>query len=309
MTARPKCTIHDHHYGWDNSLPPALEVESGETIEFEVIDSGGGQFTPTSTHADVTALDFSKINPVTGPVYVHGAEPGDALQVDMLEFRPSGFGWTAIIPGFGLLADEFADPYLKLWQYGDRSAEFLPGIQVPVRPFPGTIGNAPAEAGPHSIVPPRSVGGNMDIRDLTAGSTLHLPVAVSGALFSVGDTHAAQGDGEVCGTAIESAMHVTLRFTLKKAAHLKTPRFSTPGPVTGHIDQMGYQVTTGIGPDLYAAAQDATRSMVDFMTSEYGLSPQDAYLLCSVAADLRISEIVDAPNWLVSLYLPRSIFT
>ncbi|WP_420596627.1 acetamidase/formamidase family protein [Deinococcus sp.] len=308
MTAKPKCTIHDHHYGWDNSLAPALEVESGETIEFEVVDSGGGQFTPTSTSADVTALDFSKINPVTGPVYIHGAEPGDALQVEIVEFKPSGFGWTAIIPGFGLLAEEFAEPYLKLWNYDNTSAEFLSGIHVPVRPFPGTIGNAPAEVGHHSVVPPRAVGGNMDIRDLTAGSTLHLPVAVPGALFSVGDTHAAQGDGEVCGTAIESAMHITLRFTLQKAAHLKTPRFSTLGPVTGHIDQKGYQVTTGLGPDLYAAAQDATRYMIDLMTAEYGLSAQDAYLLCSVAADLRISEIVDAPNWLVGLYLPRSIF-
>ncbi|TSA81804.1 acetamidase [Deinococcus detaillensis] len=309
MTARPKCTIHDHHYGWDNSLAPALEVESGETIEFEVVDSGGGQFTPASTSADVTALDFSKINPVTGPVYVHGAEPGDALQVEILEFRPSGFGWTAIIPGFGLLADEFSEPYLKLWNYTDTSAEFHHGIQVPVRPFPGTIGNAPAEAGHHSVVPPRAVGGNMDIRDLTAGSTLHLPVAVKGALFSVGDTHAAQGDGEVCGTAIESAMHITLRFTLKKAAKLRTPRFSTPGPVTAHIDQKGYQVTTGIGPDLYAAAQDATRNMIELMMAEYALSAQDAYLLCSVCADLRISEIVDAPNWLVGLYLPKSIFS
>ena len=309
MTAKPKCTIHDHHYGWDNSLTPALEVDSGETIEFEVVDSGGGQFTPSSTSADVTALDFSKINPVTGPVYVHGAEPGDALQIDILEFRPSGFGWTAIIPGFGLLADEFAEPYLKLWKYNERSAEFHHGIQVPVRPFPGTIGNAPAEAGHHSVVPPRSVGGNMDIRDLTAGTTLHLPVAVKGALFSVGDTHAAQGDGEVCGTAIESAMHITLRFTLRKGANLKTPRFSTPGPVTSHIDQLGYQVTTGIGPDLYSAAQDATRQMIDLMMAEYDLSAQDAYLLCSVAADLRISEIVDAPNYLIGLYLPRSIFS
>lgn len=308
MTARPKCTIHDHHFGWDNRLPPQIEVEPGETIEFEVVDSSGGQFTEVSTHGDAAVLDFAKLNPVTGPVYVRGAEPGDALSVDILEFRPSGFGWTAAIPGFGLLTEDFPEPYLKLWRYGEQTAEFLPGIEIPVRPFPGTIGNAPGEPGHHSVVPPRTVGGNMDIRDLTAGATLHLPVAVPGALFSVGDTHAAQGDGEVCGTAIESAMHVTLRFGLQKGANLKTPRFTTAGPVTSHLDQQGYQVTTGIGPDLYAAAQDATRAMLDLMASEYGLSPLDAYLLCSVAADLRISEIVDVPNWLVSLYLPRGIF-
>ncbi|WP_102124809.1 acetamidase/formamidase family protein [Deinococcus planocerae] len=308
MTTRPKCTIHDHHFGWDNSLPPKLEVEPGEVIEFEVVDSSGGQFTRASTHNDVSVLDFAKVNPVTGPIFVRGAEPGDALTVDILDFRPSGFGWTAAIPGFGLLSDDFPEPYLKLWHYGETTAEFLPGIEIPVRPFPGTIGNAPAESGHHSVVPPRAVGGNMDIRDLTAGSTLLLPVAVPGALFSVGDTHAAQGDGEVCGTAIESAMHVTLRFGLQKGANLPTPRFSTPGAVTSHIDRMGYHVTTGIGPDLFAASRDATRFMVDFMAGEYGLNPVDAYLLCSVAADLRISEIVDAPNWLVSLYLPRAIF-
>ena len=308
MTAKPRCTIHDHHYGWDNRLAPALEVESGETIEFEVVDSGGGQFTPASTAADVTALDFSKINPVTGPVYVHGAEPGDALAggdsgIPALRVRLDGHHSRLRAAG-GRIRRAASQAVAVQRQVGGVS----PGISVPVRPFPGTIGNAPAEPGHHSVVPPRAVGGNMDIRDLTAGSTLHLPVAVQGALFSVGDTHAAQGDGEVCGTAIESAMHITLRFSLKKAAHLKTPRFSTPGPVTGHIDQQGYHVTTGLGPDLYAAAQDATRFMIDFMTAEYGLSAQDAYLLCSVAADLRISEIVDAPNWLVGLYLPRSIF-
>lgn len=309
MTPRPKCTIHDHHFGWDNSLPPQLEVEPGEIIEFEVLDSSGGQFTQSSGHADVSVLDFAKVNPVTGPVFVRGAEPGDALRVDILEFRPSGFGWTAAIPGFGLLTQDFPEPYLKLWHYGRETAEFLPGIEVPVRPFPGTIGNAPAESGHHSVVPPRAVGGNMDIRDLTSGTTLLLPIAVPGALFSVGDTHAAQGDGEVCGTAIESAMHVTLRFGLEKGAGLRTPQFSTPGTVTSHVDHKGHHVTTGIGPDLYVAAQDATRGMIDWLTREYSLTPTDAYLLCSVAANLHISEIVDAPNWLVSLYLPRGLFT
>lgn len=303
-----KCTIHDHHIGWDHDLPPAVTVTPGETVAFEVLDASGGQLGPGATLDDLKALDFGKVNPVTGPVYVEGAEPGDALIVEILEFVPSGVGWTANIPGFGLLADEFPDPYLKLWTYTADRAEFLPGIQIPVRPFTGTIGNALAEAGQHSVVPPRRVGGNMDIRDLTAGTRLLLPVEVPGALFSVGDTHAAQGDGEVCGTAIESAMQVTLRFGLQKAAHFSAPRFRTAGPVTRHIDALGYDVTTGLGPDLYAASRDAVRAMIDHLGREYGLGPEDAYLLCSVAADLRISEIVDAPNWLVSLYLPRQVF-
>lgn len=304
-----KCTIHDHHVGWDNSRPPALHVTPGETVEFEVMDASGGQLNAQSTLEDLKTMDFGKVNPVTGPVFVEGAEPGDALVVDFVNFRPSGLGWTANIPGFGLLADELTDPYLKLWQYSEAGAEFLDGIRIPYKPFTGTIGNAPAEAGLHSVVPPRRVGGNMDIRDLSVGTRLYLPVEVPGALFSVGDTHAAQGDGEVCGTAIESAMHVTLTFNLVKGAKFSAPRFRTPGPVTRHVDERGYDVTTGIGPDLFRAAQDATRAMIDHLGREYALEPYDAYLLCSVAADLRISEIVDAPNWLVSLYLPRAIFT
>ena len=308
MTRNVKCTIHDHHLGWNNSLKPSVTAQPGEIISFEVLDASGGQLGKNATLDDLKGLDFGKVNPVTGPVYLEGAEPGDALVVDILEFVPSGVGWTANIPGFGLLADEFKDPYLKIWNYDANFAEFLPGIRVPVRPFPGTIGNAPGEPGHHSVVPPRRVGGNLDIRDLTAGTRLWLPVEVTGALFSVGDTHAAQGDGEVCGTAIESAMQVTLKFDVVKGANFSAPRFRTPGAVTRHIDEKGYDVTTGVGPDLYAASQDALRAMIDHIGSEYKLEPYDAYLLCSVAADLRISEIVDAPNWVVSLYLPRSIF-
>lgn len=308
MTHKVKCTIHDHHLGWDHSLKPSVVAQPGDTISFEVLDASGGQLGKNATLDDLRALDFGQVNPVTGPVYLEGAEPGDALVVDILEFVPSGVGWTANIPGFGLLADEFKDPYLKIWNYDANFAEFLPGIRVPVRPFPGTIGNALAEPGLHSVVPPRRVGGNLDIRDLTAGTRLWLPVEVAGALFSVGDTHAAQGDGEVCGTAIESAMQITLKFDLVKGANFSAPRFRTAGPVTRHIDAKGYDVTTGVGPDLFSGAQDALRAMIDHLGREYRLEPYDAYLLCSVAGDLRISEIVDVPNWVVSFYLPRAVF-
>ncbi len=178
---------------------------------------------------------------------------------------------------------------------------------MPLKPFTGTIGLAPAAAGLHSIVAPRRVGGNMDIRDLSAGTELFLPVEVAGALFSVGDTHAAQGDGEVCGTAIESPMRVTLRFDLLKSEPLAFPRFRTAGPVTRHLDAAGYEVTTGIGPDLMQAARAALRSMIDLLCRPHGLPAIDAYLLCSVCGDLRISEIVDVPNWTVSFYFPRTV--
>jgi acetamidase/formamidase len=301
---------HQHHFGWDNSLAPALTIAPGESVEFDVTDAGGGQLSPGSTAEDILRFDFDRVNPTMGPVFVDGAEPGDALEVTFLSFVPSGWGWTANIPGFGLLADAFPDPALHLWKYDAADlapALYGPGGRVPLKPFTGTIGVAPAEPGRHSVVPPRAVGGNMDVRDLGLGTVLRLPVAVPGALFSVGDTHAAQGDGEICGTAIESPMRVGLRFDLIKGAGLETPQFTTAGPVTRHLDGKGYEVTTGIGPDLMAGARDAVRRMIDLVSARHGMSAVDAYMLCSVAGDLRISEIVDAPNWVVSFYFPRVV--
>jgi len=305
-------TIHDyaHHFGWDNSLPPAMTIEPGETIEFQTIDASGGQLSHASTVADVAALDFGKINPVNGPMYIEGAETGDSVKVTLLNFNMAGWGWTANIPGFGLLADQFLEPALHIWKFDAGSlapAMYGPGGHVPLKPFCGTIGVAPAESGLHSIVPPREVGGNMDIRDLSAGTEIYLPVEVKGALFSVGDVHAAQGDGEVCGTAIEAPAVITARFDLIKGENLAFPRFTTQGPVTNHFDAKGYEVTTGIGPNLMEGARGAVSGMIDLLGKRFNMSAIDAYMLCSVCADLRISEIVDQPNWVVSLYFPRVV--
>jgi len=302
---------HQHHLGWDHALAPVLRIAPGTSVEFEVLDAAGGQLSPESTVASIASLDFGRINPVAGPIYVEGAEPGDVLKLTLLSFKPSGWGWTANIPGFGLLADEFPEPALHLWSYD--AATLAPALygrwgRVPLKPFTGTIGVAPAAAGLHSIVPPRRIGGNLDVRDIAVGTQLYLPVEVAGALFSVGDTHAAQGDGEVGGTAIESPMDVAIRFDLLKQTPLAYPRFTTPGPVTRHLDGKGYEATTGIGPDLMLAARDAVRGMIDLLGRQQGLPAIDAYLLCSVCGDLRISEIVDLPNWVVSLYFPRIIF-
>ena len=306
-------TIHGrhHHFGWDHSIPPVKKVAPGTTLEFECVDAGGGQVTKESKAADLTGLDFARVNPVTGPIFVDGAKPGDALKVTIGEFMPSGFGWTANIPGFGLLADQFPDPALYLWSYdkgASQPALFTNNARVPLKPFAGTIGLAPAEPGLHSVVPPRRVGGNLDIRDLASGTVLYLPVEVEGALFSIGDTHAVQGDGEVCGTDIESPMNVSLTLDIERGANLESPRFTTPGPVTRHLDAKGYEVTTGIGPDLMTGARDAVSRMIDLIGKRHGLAPVDAYMLCSVCADLRISEIVDQPNWVVSFYFPRVVF-
>ena len=311
-------TIHgaQSHFGWDNALAPVQTVAAGSTILFCCRDSSGGQLGPSSTLADVTGLDFSKVNPVCGPIFVDGAMPGDALKITIGDFTPQasagrGWGWTANIPGFGLLTDQFPVPALHIWDY-DASAMtpalFGEHARVPLKPFAGTIGCAMAEPGLHSVVPPRRVGGNLDIRDLAAGTVLYLPIEVAGAMFSVGDTHAAQGDGEVCGTAIESPMDVVLTLDLVKSANLKTPRFTTPGPVTRHLDAKGYEATTGIGPDLMTAARDAVSGMIDHLCATRGIPAVDAYMLCSACGDLRISEIVDMPNWVVSFYFPRMVF-
>ena len=311
-------TIHarSHHFGWDNSFSPALRAAPGETVLFQCLDSSGGQLGPRSTVRDVGALDFGRINPVSGPVFVDGAKPGDVLKVTIEGFTPqeregAGFGWTANIPGFGLLADQFTEPALNVWKFDAASLEpalYGRSARVPLKPFAGTIGNAPAEAGHHSVVPPRRMGGNMDIRDLAAGTVLYLPVEVEGALFSVGDTHAAQGDGEVCGTAIESPFDVVLTLDVIRGQPLKTPRFTTPGPVTRHLDARGYEATTGIGPDLWAAARDAVANMIDLLGATQKLDPVDAYMLVSTCGDLRVSEIVDMPNVVVSFYVPRVVF-
>lgn len=276
------------------------------------MDSSGGQLGAGATLESLKDLDFGKINPVSGPVYVEGAMPGDALKVTLRRFVPSGLGWTANIPGFGLLADQFPDPALHMWSYDANAmtpALYGPGGRVPLKPFAGTIGVAPAAPGLHSVLPPRNVGGNLDIRDLSAGVTLYLPIEVEGALFSIGDTHAAQGDGEVCGTAIESQMNVEATIELVKDARLKSPRFTTTEPVSRHLDGAGYEVTTGVGPDLMTGARESLMRMIDLLGDEHGMSPVDAYLLCSVCGDLRISEIVDMPNWVVSFYFPRIVFS
>ncbi|MFN4140459.1 acetamidase/formamidase family protein [Aestuariivirga sp.] len=308
-----KHTIHQHQQNlcWDNSIKPAMTVAPGDTIEFRDIDATCGQITAKSTVGDIATLDFSRINPIAGPIYVDGAEPGDALKVTLLGFQSSGWAWTAIVPGFGLLADDFPEPALNIWSYDksfSQSALYGPGAKVPLKPFCGTIGVAPAESGKHSTIPPHSAGGNMDIRDLTVGVELYLPVKVKGALFSIGDTHAAQGDGEVCGTAIESPMSVAAKLELVKGANLRFPRFRTSGPVTRHLDAKGYEVTTGIGPDLMEATKNAVRGMIDLLGQQHNMNAADAYMLCSVCADMRISEVVDQPNWVVSCYLPRIVF-
>jgi acetamidase/formamidase len=309
-------TIHIHrdqwHLAWDHSIPPIASLPSGETVSFDLLDASCGQIVEESTVEALRTLDFSRVDQVNGPIYIEGAQPGDTLEVELVDLQPATWGWTGIIPGFGLLADDFPEPALKIWQLeggADGWAEFAPGIRVPLAPFCGEIGLAPAAAGPLSTIPPYRHGGNMDTKHLTNGTRLFLPVEVPGALFSIGDGHAAQGDGEVCGTAIETPMRATVRLTVRKDIQVPEPQFLTPGPLVQRTNTAGYYATDGIGPDLMEAARNAIRHMIDYLQRTYGLSRPEAYMLCSVAVDLKICEIVDAPHWVVSAFLPLSLFS
>ena len=296
------------HLAWDRSIEPVATVASGSIVEVDALDASGGQITPASTVTDLANLDFSRVDQVNGPIGVAGAEPGDTLEIELLEFQPADWGWTASIPGFGLLADDFPDAALRITRIEAHHAEFLPGIRIPLAPFCGEVGVAPPTEGAHSTIPPDVHGGNMDTRHLTAGTTLYLPVFATGGRLSLGDGHAAQGDGEVCGTAIETPMRVRLRVNVRKNLHLTGPEFLTAGPLATGTNIGPYYATDGIGPDLMTAARDAVRRMIEYLGREHGLAPVDAYMLHSVACDLKISEIVDAPNWIVTSYCPLSIF-
>jgi acetamidase/formamidase len=306
-------TLHDLRpdafaYAWDNSIEPALEIESGETVLLHVRDASDEQIGPASTADAVATLDFEKVNPVSGPVYVKGAETGDTLAVELLEFEPPSWGWTAIIPGFGLLTEEFPDPWLRISQVADGFVRFSDRVTLPFRPFPGTLGVAPEEPGPHSIVPPSRWGGNMDTKHLNPGTTLYLPVGVAGALFSLGDTHAAQGDGEVCGTAIETAMDVVLRLSVRKDVRVDAPHYDVPAGAIVEHERSAYHVCTGVGPDLMEAARDAVRATIGWLGENEGLGREEAYAVASVGCDLRIHELVDVPNWVVGCFIPQAIF-
>jgi acetamidase/formamidase len=297
------------HAFWDNSYPPRLRIQPGDTVVFETLEASANQVRPQSSHDAVAHLDFGVIHPLTGPVYVEGAEPGDGLSVEITSLKHKGWGWNAVIPGFGLLGDDFPNAYLHHYKLTGGRCIFRDDIVIPYEPFCGVMGVGPKEPGRVNTIPPRQNAGNVDIRHLTPGTKVTFPVLVPGALFSCGDCHSAQGDGEVNGTGIETPMTVTLRFRLLKGANTPELRFITPpGKKLTVADEGGYFVTTAHGPDLFKDAQQAVRYMIDYLASEYTMTREQAYCLCGAAVDLKISEIVDAPNWIVSAYLPLSLF-
>ncbi|MGH3390666.1 MAG: acetamidase/formamidase family protein [Actinomadura sp.] len=350
------------HNRWHPDIPPVVRCEPGDEVVMETRDALDGQLGPSSTAETVGAANLDVVHPLTGPVFVEGAEPGDLLEVEILEVAPDAFGFTMQAPGFGFLRDEFPEPYLVRWTMADgwATSADLPGVRIPGAPFMGTIGLSPghdalrritereqaaldgggfvlppSEAGavPSEpaiaatalrTVPPREQGGNVDIKQLTAGTSLFIPVDTPGGLFSAGDAHFAQGDSETCGTAIEMKATLRVRFAVHKGEArekgITDPRFSRTEywVAPEYAAPRRFYATTGmsisrdggtvLAEDATLAARNALLNMIDHL-GERGWSRQQAYAICSVAVDLKISQLVDVPNFLVSAFLPLDIFT
>lgn len=345
------------HNRWHPDIAPVAVCAPEDTVVLDTRDAADGQITPSSTLSELGRLDLFRVHPLTGPVFVDGAQPGDLLEIEVEDLTPGGFGFTAVTPGFGFLRDVFADPFLVRWRLEDGVAvsENLPGVAIPAAPFLGIVGVAPDHAllalsrrreeeavargdfaapptAPDSAVPvgpagrdglrtgpPRENGGNLDVRQLGVGARIQLPVFVEGALFSVGDAHFAQGDGEVCGLAIETTATVRLRIGLDRGGarrgNVTQTRFTFLDRAAVH--DRPYFVTTGLSiadgtvslsENTTTAARNALLDMIGYLTGR-GFTREQAYVLCSVAVGLRISQIVDVPHATVCAVLPLDIFT
>jgi acetamidase/formamidase len=294
------------HSAWDRSLQPRLHVTPGDEVQIECVDASGGQVAPGMALAEYLKIDRTRIHALTGPISIEGAEPGDALQIDVLATRHSGWGWSSIVEGLGFLKERFHEPYLFHWSLeGEQTRSLAPAV-VPVRPFLGVMGVARADDGSFRTRPPGPFGGNLDVRELCAGSTLYLPVYNSGALFSCGDGHAAQGDGEVCINGIECPLDVTLRFKLHKRRPLAGPIVESSERAAPDSTSDAWIVIES-GVDIAATARAATSRMIDLLVTHWGFSTVHAYLLCSVALKLRLSQVVNEPMFTVSGAISKQI--
>ena len=293
------------HSRWNAALAPAIGIRSGDTVHFRCRDSSDGQITRQSTVADFVRMDRERVHALSGPVFVEEARPGDVLQIDVLDVRHAGWGWSSIVGGLGLLDARFREPYLFIWKLEEDFTASLVPARVPLRPFCGIMGVAPAEDGEFRTRPPGPFGGNLDVRELTRGATLYLPVFRPGALFSAGDVHAAQGDGEVCINGIEMPATVSLRFTVRRDFSLTAPMAETPA--SPPVRSSGEWLIIEAHENALQAAATATSRMVDFIAGRWGISPENAYLLCSVAMSLRLSQVVNRPMITVTAALPKDI--
>ena len=296
------------HSRWNRAIPPRLTIAPGDTVHMECVDSSGAQVHPKMTLDGFLKIDRGLIHALTGPIFVEGAEPGDVLQIDVLEVAHKGWGWSSVIGGLGFLKQRFSSPFFFTWELENAVSRSLAPAVVPLRPFCGVMGVARAEDGEFRTRPPGVFGGNMDVRSLCAGSILYLPVFNRGALFSAGDAHAAQGDGEVCINGIECPADVTLRFHLHKRKHLPGPIVESSASRTRIVEEDAWMVVES-DPDAVAAAAAATSRMIDLLIDRWGFSDVHAYLLCSVAMNLRINQVVNEPIFTVSAVMPKEILS
>ena len=302
-TPAPEYTLgsENTHNRWSSTIPPQLTVPSGAVVEVFTKEASDGQITEATTAEDLANVDFDLIHALTGPIYVEGASPGDILAVTLHEIEVQGWGWAGIFPGFGFLADEITGPWIRGFpmEPGATEVAFNDDITIPLAPFAGVMGVAPDTDSMLVTIPPRTNGGNMDNRHMIAGTTVYFPVQVEGALFSIGDAHAAQGDGEVSGSAIETPMRVVFEVEVME---------NTRGMVEPQYESDDYYAVTGFATTIDEAARKATRYMIDYLVAEHGLTREEAYVLCSIAGDMKISETVDVPHMLVSMHMPKGIF-
>ncbi len=291
---------------WSGDVQPIENVTIQETFRVEIPDSSTKQIKENFSDGDLKTLDSSKFDMAVGPIYVEEAMPGDLLEVKISKIETANWGWSAILKDFGLLKGKF-DEKLILWKVANRyvtSARkgFLEGVRIPSKPFLGVVGTAPKK-GEFPMIPPQPFGGNMDNRLVCEGSKLYLPVNREGGLLSFADPHAAQGDGEVCGTAVETSASVSVSVNVIKNRKVKYPRIESRDYGLGEV-----LVTQSFSPDLLRGAKEAVEEMIASM-AERGFSEEEAYVLCSVAGNLRISEIVDEPNYGVSMVMPTQLLT
>ncbi len=294
------------HSVWDRKLEPRLEISSGDQVEIACLDASGGQVHPAMSTEEFRQIDTTRIHALTGPIRMADAEPGDVLEVHVLATQHHGWGWTSLIPGLGFLKERFLAPYLFHWTLdGDRTTSLAPAT-LPLRPFLGVMGVAREETGSFRTRAPGSFGGNLDVRELCAGAKLYLPVFTPGALFSCGDGHAAQGDGEVCINGIECPLDVTLAFRLHKHQPLAGPVVEARATIIPDSQEDAWIVVESAA-DIATAARSATSRMIDLMMSRWGLSDIHAYILCSVAMRLRLSQVVNEPMYTVSAGIAKAL--
>lgn len=296
------------HDRWNAALPPALEIESGDTVVMDCLDSSGAQVTPSSTLADYLAIDRLKIHTITGPVLIKGARPGDVLEIEIRRIEHCGWGWTSLVSGLGSLPDRFTQPHLFIWRLdGDFSTSLAP-MKLPLAPFLGIVGVCPPEPGEHRTRPPGPFGGNLDVRDLLPGTKLFLPVFQAGALFSAGDGHAAQGNGEVCINGIEGPMQAEFRLTLRKDLRLDEPFAELPPARPAPLPDRGSWAFIASAPQTMDAVRNVVNHAIDFLVARFGFTPELAYTLCSVALDLRLSQVVNQPQITVTGTIAKNLF-